>query len=156
MSLTNYVSVLEQSARRFTSNRTHSTSNPTTSTIRPSKALTTQRSVSSPSRISITESTILPPTSPPSYTSSRLIFTARYLLSIDCRDAMIEPQPAVLLSAARYKYKDLQIICGESVEWLRSTWCWCEMNKVNKACWVVSQNALFLNSQPPSVNDNIY
>ena len=48
----------------------------------------------------------------------RLVFTARYLLSVDCRDAMIEPQPAVLLSAARYKYKDLQLICGQSIDYI--------------------------------------
>ena len=54
--------------------------------------------------------------SKPDSEEKRLVFTARYLLSIDCRDAMMEPQPAVLLSAARYKYKDLQLICGKSVK----------------------------------------
>ena len=94
-------------------------------TTRPSTAASTSSSITTLQH-QTTQTSALPTRTSMSPNSSqqtisggdkkRLVFTARYLLSIDCRDAMMEPQPAVLLSAARYKYKDLQIICGKSID----------------------------------------
>ena len=92
-------------------------------TTRPSTAastpITTGQHQTTQTSALPTRTSMSPNSSQPTISSdnkNRLVFTARYLLSIDCRDAMMEPQPAVLLSAARYKYKDLQIICGESTD----------------------------------------
>lgn len=59
--------------------------------------------------------TTSPPVSTPAPKTTRLVITAQYLLGVDCKDAMMEPQPAVLLSAARYKYKDMLLICGKQL-----------------------------------------
>ena len=43
----------------------------------------------------------------------RLVITAKYLLSVNCSEALVDPQPAILQSVAKYKYKDLILVCGK-------------------------------------------
>mgnify|MGYP001793129033 FL=1 len=44
---------------------------------------------------------------------SRLVITAKYLLSVNCSEALVDPQPAILQAVAKYKYKDLILVCGK-------------------------------------------
>ena len=82
---------------------------------------TTQPLTSAPTR---TTTTLSPQTtsssgaqntsaSSPQSGGSRLVITAKYLLSVNCSEALVDPQPAILQSVAKYKYKDLILVCGK-------------------------------------------